>query len=200
MIRSESIKNLAIALAKFTGEVENPKNVATNPFFKSKYAPLNEVLNVVKPLLAKYGLSVIQTAFGNTIETGITTMLLHESGEFIESEPLIFKNEKATAQSAGSSITYARRYAISAILNISSEQDDDGAVASNTTTQNKPQQQINGLITEAQAKRLFAIAKGNLHILKGIAEKHGFKTSKDITVKSYEGIVKELEEAMKGAE
>ena len=58
MRTSESIKEIATALCKFQAEVKNPSNSAVNPFFKSKYAPLNEILNDVRPLLAKHGLSV----------------------------------------------------------------------------------------------------------------------------------------------
>ena len=126
MQKSESIKNLAVALSKFQSEVKNPKNTAKNPFYSSSYAPLQDVLNTVRPLLSKYGLSIIQSPSGDGQSISITTMLLHESGEWIEFEPLILKAEKLTPQGAGSAITYGRRYALSAVLGISSEDDDDG--------------------------------------------------------------------------
>lgn len=137
MIKSESIKELAGALSKFTGEVSNPKNTAKNPQFNSKYAPLEEILNVVRPLLAKQGLSVIQSTTGALEAVTITTILLHESGEFIETEPFILKGEQnarggtkvVNVQGAGSMITYIRRYQISALLGLASE-DDDGNHAS----------------------------------------------------------------------
>lgn len=139
MNKSESIANLAAALAKFQGEVQNPKNTADNPFFKSKYAPLNDVLNLVRPLLTQHGLSLLQSPSGDGSNIVVSTILMHESGEWIEPEPLILKADKATAQGAGSAITYARRYAVSAILGISSEDDDDGNHASDNKHQ--PQQQ-----------------------------------------------------------
>ena len=126
MRKSESIKNLAIALSKFQNEVKNPKNTADNPFYDSKYAPLQDVLNEVRPLLSKHGLSVIQSPSGDGQSVSITTLLLHESGEWIEFDPLVLKAQKITPQGAGSAITYGRRYALSAILGISSEDDDDG--------------------------------------------------------------------------
>lgn len=126
MQKSESIKNLAIALSKFQSEVENPKNTADNPFYRSKYAPLQDVLNTVRPLLSKHGLSVVQSPAGDGELISITTLLLHESGEWIEFDPLVLKAEKVTPQGAGSMITYGRRYALSAVLGISSEDDDDG--------------------------------------------------------------------------
>lgn len=130
MNKSESIKEIATALAKFQAEVENPKNTQDNPFFKSKYAPLNDILNLVRPLLTKQGLSVLQSPSGDGERITITTMLMHSSGEWIELDPLILKADKVTAQGAGSAITYGRRYAVSALLGISSEDDDDGNSAS----------------------------------------------------------------------
>lgn len=164
MNKSESIKNLAIALAKFQAEVKNPPNTANNPFFKSKYAPLSEVLNTTRPILSKHGLSVVQAPSGDGENIVVTTLLLHESGEWIESEPLILKADKPTAQGAGSAITYARRYALSAMLGISSEDDDDGNQAgkqdnekdrtnTNTKTEN------NNLATKSQLNLIYKLAK-----------------------------------------
>ena len=145
MNRSESIENLAKAFVKFQSEVTNPANTADNPFFKSKYAPLNEVLNLVRPILTKYGLSIIQSPSAQGDSVTVTTMILHESGEWIRLDPLTLKADKNTAQGIGSAITYARRYALSAALGISSEDDDDGNIASGNkqdykNRQAKPQQ------------------------------------------------------------
>ena len=126
MNRSESIAALAKALSQFQGEIKNPNNTADNPFFKSKYAPLNDILNLVRPILSKHGLSIVQAPTGDGEHIIIHTTLLHSSGEFMEFPPLTLRTDKATAQGAGSAITYGRRYAISAILGISSEDDDDG--------------------------------------------------------------------------
>lgn len=134
MRTSESIKNIALAMAKFQAEVKNPANTADNPFYHSKYAPLNDVLNLVRPLLTKQGLSVLQSPSGDGERISVTTLILHESGEWIESDSLTLKADKATAQGAGSAITYARRYALSAMLGISSEDDDDGNYASGTNS------------------------------------------------------------------
>lgn len=143
MNKSESIANLAGALAQFQSEISNPKNTANNPFFKSKYAPLNDVLNLVRPILSKHGLSIFQSPSGNGDNIIITTMLMHSSGEWIEADPLVLKADKATAQGAGSAITYGRRYATSAILGISSEDDDDGnhATGNDKEQKNKSKQE-----------------------------------------------------------
>jgi len=138
MKRSESIKEIAAALSKFQGEVTNPKNSAKNPQFNSKYAPLQDILSLTRPLLSKQGLSVIQSTTGDLENVTISTMLLHESGEFLETEDFILKGEQTArggakvlnVQGAGSMITYIRRYQISAILGLASEDDDDGNHAS----------------------------------------------------------------------
>lgn len=137
MKMSESIASIAGALSKFQAEIKNPANTANNPFFKSKYAPLSDILNLARPLLSKHGLSVVQMPSGDGENITVATLLLHESGEWIEACPLTLKADKITAQGAGSAITYGRRYAISALLGISSEDDDDGNGASEKKEQEK---------------------------------------------------------------
>lgn len=134
MNRSETIANLAMSLAKFQGEMTNPKNTANNPQFNSKYAPLQDILALARPLLSKQGLSLIQSTTGDLENVTISTMLIHESGEFLETEPFILKGEQTArgggkvvnVQGAGSMITYIRRYQVSAMLGVASEDDDDG--------------------------------------------------------------------------
>ena len=127
MTKSDSIKNLSAALAKAQAKLQNAKNTADNPFYKSKYAPLGEVLDLVRPVLAENGLAVIQYPSSDDGKTiSIHTMLVHESGEYIDFDPLSLTAEKITPQGAGAAITYGRRYSVSGIFNIASEDDDDG--------------------------------------------------------------------------
>ncbi|WP_130807670.1 ERF family protein [Senegalia massiliensis] len=201
MNKSESIKNLAIALSKFQAEITNPANTATNPFFKSKYAPLNDVLNNVRPILSKHGLSVVQAPAGDGENIVVTTLLIHESGEWIESEPLVLKADKPTAQGAGSAITYARRYALSAILGISSEDDDDGNNAepnknnTNTSSSNKKYD-----LNDKQIKRLFAIAYSvniDSNTVKEQVKKKFNKDVKELTKEEYDNVCKGYESLKK---
>lgn len=190
MTKSESIKNLAIALAKFQGEVSNPSNTATNPFFKSKYAPLETVLNTVRPILSKHGLSVVQapSTEGNNIT--IATTLIHESGEYMEFPPLSLKMDKVTAQGAGSAITYARRYAISAILGISSEDDDDGNIAEKQSESNKVGKdhqalKDNSLATDSQVGLIGKLMKDKNYSAESMVsyteKMYGKKSSQELT-------------------
>ena len=121
MNKSESIKELATALCAFQSEVEKIKKTATNPFFKSKYATLSDILDVIREPLASNGLSFVQFPSG---EYGLSTMLMHVSGEWL-SESYIMKPVKTDPQGAGSVITYQRRYALGAILGLNIDVDDD---------------------------------------------------------------------------
>lgn len=142
MNRSESIVKIASALAQFNGEVSKISKDAANPFHKNKYSTLDNIVDGVRPVLTKYGLSIMQIPsndeHGNVI---MKTLLLHESGEFLESEPLKMKPSKNDPQGIGSCITYARRYQISAFLSLNTGEDDDGNAASGQAPpdQKKPQ-------------------------------------------------------------
>ncbi len=204
MQKSDSIAELAKHLAMFQAEVTNPANSADNPFYKSKYAPLNEILNLVRPILTRYGLSVIQAPSGDGENINISTVLLHQSGEWIEFPPLVLKADKVTPQGAGSAITYGRRYALSAVLGISSEDDDDGNHASQPQQKKEkkqePKKDPNGeIISEAQAKRMYALSGGNKELGKAILAKYGDTSSRDVRKSEYDKICAEIEAAAKGA-
>lgn len=134
MKRSETQGEILKALAQFHKNIIQPKKDANNPFFKSKYVPLENVTEVIDKVAPEYGLAYAQEALTNADKgmVGVTTLLTHESGEWIEFEPLFLKADKQTAQGYGSAITYARRYALSSAFGIASETDDDG---NETTTQ-----------------------------------------------------------------
>ncbi|RTL05068.1 hypothetical protein EKK58_08960 [Candidatus Dependentiae bacterium] len=124
--KSESIKNLAEALATFQGTVANIAKKATNPFFKSKYATLADILNTIREPLKESGLSVAQFPTG---EDELTTVLMHTSGEYLMGASKM-KPAKNDPQGVGSAITYQRRYALSAVLGLNIDDDDDGNAAS----------------------------------------------------------------------
>lgn len=126
MIKSPEISKLAGALLKFQKDIEPVKKEADNPFYKSKYADLASIIDAIREPLAKQGLSFAQFPAG---ECGLTSILLHESGEFLE-ETFTMKPIDNKPQTAGSWITYMRRYALSAMLGLATEEDDDGNAAS----------------------------------------------------------------------
>jgi len=122
METSESIKNIAIALCKFQGEVEKIKKTEKNPFFKSSYANLSSILDIIREPLVKNELSYVQFPSG---EYGLTTMLMHSSGEWMKCT-YEMKPTKHDPQGQGSVITYQRRYTLGAILGLNIDEDDDG--------------------------------------------------------------------------
>lgn len=114
-------------MVKVQEEIQNPQNTATNPFFKSKYAPLPEILKMIRPLLSKNGIVLVQNT--GTWPDGspyVQTSLYHESGESIDSDKLTLKPDKSTPQGIGSAIAYGRRYQLTALLGIVGDADDDG--------------------------------------------------------------------------
>jgi len=130
MKTSETISNLAAALVAMQGETEHANYDKTNPHFKSKYASLAEVIDVIKAPLAKHGLSVLALP-GYQADVGylLTTRLIHASGEWIETE-MRLNPTKDDPQGLGSAITYMRRYTLPGIGLYASEEDDDGNAAS----------------------------------------------------------------------
>lgn len=125
---STTLNELLAALAKAQGQISNAKKDKKNPFFKSSYADLSSVWEACREPLSANGLSVIQTVEGNKEQMFLTTWLGHASGQFIKSRlPMLLT--KFDAQSQGSAITYARRYALSAMVGICADEDDDGEKA-----------------------------------------------------------------------
>ena len=138
MEKSQSLKNIAAALVLFHVKVESVKKDANNPFFKSKYASLSNILDVVNDPLNESGLTFCQFP---TDTNGLTTILMHaETGEYIQAtyEMTPTKNDP---QGRGSAITYQRRYALAAILGLNIDEDDDGNAASTPPT-NKTSQNV----------------------------------------------------------
>lgn len=139
--KSETIGKLAAALVKFNAEVKIIEKDATNPHFKNQYASLDTIINEVRPLLSKHGLSMMQFPGGDGEKFTLRSMLLHESGEWIESEPITMRPVKNDPQGIGSCSTYARRYSLSAMLSLNTGEDDDGNGATQPTTPVQSRQQ-----------------------------------------------------------
>ena len=134
MNKSESITNLVTALTAFQGKITAVKKDATNPFYKSRYATLDTIWEAIRKPLSENGLSVAQTM--GVMQDGksvLETTLYHTSGEWISGTQLV-NPVKDDPQSLGSAISYARRYSLSAILGLVSDDDDDA----NTATKPEP--------------------------------------------------------------
>ena len=130
MKHSESIALLAGALAKAQLQIEPASKNATNPHFRSHYADLASIWDACRGPLNTNGLSIVQfPCDGEVGRTGLCTMLLHSSGEFI-SEVVTTRSQKDDPQGLGSALTYLRRYALAAVVGVTATEDDDGNAAS----------------------------------------------------------------------
>jgi|694.fasta_scaffold94945_3 hypothetical protein len=125
MKKSESIEQIAKALITFHVKCDTIKKDAKNPFFKSTYASLTNILDAINEPLIECGLSISQFPTGTD---GLTTILMHQSGEYIAGE-YSMRPAKDDPQGRGSAITYQRRYAIASVLSLNIDEDDDGNAA-----------------------------------------------------------------------
>lgn len=125
-------KNLAAALAKAQAECQNVAMNRTNGHFKSRYADLSAVRDAIVPVFNKHGISIIQAPTTDDFSGfSLETRLLHSSGEeLVFNFPL--PSDVTKMHAVGSAISYARRYTLSALACIASEEDDDGNAATNT--------------------------------------------------------------------
>lgn len=126
MEMSENITELAIALIKVQGSIKGAEKGSDNPFYHSKYADLESCWEAAKEPLQVNGLAVTQLVgeFDSTGSQGLTTMLIHKSGQFI-SQYASIPLAKKDPHGAGSGITYLRRYGLASILGLL-QVDDDG--------------------------------------------------------------------------
>lgn len=132
MIKSDSIASLAKALAAAQAEITNPQknrevtvSTKTGGSYKFKYATLDGILDAVRPALTKNGLWFVQTLANGDGKYRLETTLMHESGDWVQSEQPLFVSD-ATNQAFGSALTYAKRYALTGMLGIAADEDDDG--------------------------------------------------------------------------
>lgn len=194
-MQSESVKELATALAKAQGEIKGAIKDSANPFFKSKYADLANVVEAIREPFAKNGLSYIQRVEpSDKEEIRVETVILHASGEWFGCGWLSLPVSKADAQGYGSAMTYARRYSLSAAAGVAPE-DDDGNAAAKAAPKNKNKA---GMEESVKADFLAAIESASTsEELQGIWKKAA-SVAKDAEDRSAHEILKEA--AMKRAE
>lgn len=132
MQTSESINEIAAALAKAQGEIQNPAKNRVNPHFKSKYADIADGLDVIRPTLSKHGIAIVQaTEWQDDGMVILRTRMVHSSGQFFESTYPVGRFVKH--QELGASLTYAKRQALFSIVGVAGDDDDDGNSATATT-------------------------------------------------------------------
>lgn len=119
------MKEISTAFVKAQSEMSNAVKGSKNPFFKSSYADLNSIREAVLPVLNNHGIAVLQPIVNIEGKNYVKTILLHETGESMESFTEIVYSKQNDAQAQGSGISYARRYGLQSFVCIGAE-DDDG--------------------------------------------------------------------------
>jgi hypothetical protein len=213
---------LAAAIVKVQAALENVTKDATNPHFRSQYASLPHILDTVRPVLAAHGLAIVQwPCSGDDGRIGIRTTILHESGESMEREFYV-RPQKDDPQGAGSALTYCRRYALAAVLNIGQDDDDGEAASKPASPRERPQPRAvpnetppppaprsGNVISDAQRKRIYAlaykaaeaaglkrdIAEGTV---RDVVERHGYGSSTEIERGDYDSVCSEIETLLRG--
>lgn len=140
MMQSESISDLAAALAKFQADMP-PVGKSARVKVKTKsggeyafnYAPLSAITDAIRPGLAANGLAYVQMVSDAERGVAIETVLMHQSGQWISGR--FTMPASGGPQEIGSAITYARRYALTAMLGIVADEDDDGNAAAGNSYQ-----------------------------------------------------------------
>lgn len=132
MNQTPEINELVAALAKAQGKMLPAVFNKQNSHFRQKYADFTSVMDACRAPLAENGLAVMQYCEDVGEKSKLVTMIAHTSGQWIKSYmPLIAK--EMTSQGLGSAISYAKRYSLSAMLGIVSDEDkdsdDDGEIA-----------------------------------------------------------------------
>jgi hypothetical protein len=133
VLTSDTINELTTALSKAQGEITGALKESANPFFKSRYADLASCWDACRGPLSKNGLAVFQAAETTNDGLVLTTTLAHGSGQWMRST-LGVNPKDDTPQSMGSALTYARRYALTAMVGIAQVDDDGNAASGRPTT------------------------------------------------------------------
>jgi len=123
MTTSESINELAGALAKAQAEMEGAKKDTVNPFFKSKYPDLASVREACNGPLTKHGIAVIQSPSAEGAVVSVVTLLVHSSGQWVRGVASCTAKDDSP-QSVGSATTYLRRYSLQSFAGVAPEDDD----------------------------------------------------------------------------
>lgn len=192
---SPSLGKIAEALSKAQASMKPAVFNRTNPHYKSKYADLTSVFDACRKPLGDNSIAVVQTTVPSSDGVTLKTMLIHSSGEWVSSE-LYLKPKDMSPQSVGSALTYARRYGISSLVGISSDEDDDSNAAQPEKPTSQPRTPSEAYLpkvkslSEAQLKRLFAIASSagwNTDSVKAYLKiTYGKETTKDLSQRQYE--------------
>ena len=184
-LQSEKLDEFFSALSKAQGELQAAKKDSFNPFFKSTYSSLPAVMESCKDVLAKNNLSIVQSVSILDGKNVLITTLGHASGQWMRSiSPIVVT--KNDAQGFGTGMSYARRYALAAIVGIVTDDDDDGESAVG-----RP----NPTLTDDQIQKIVDIIDGDQgldEMLSNWLEKEKIGKIENIKQKDFPRVVKAL--------
>lgn len=192
MRKSEDIAELTKALVKFQAEVKNPKlngsvkvQTSGGSSYSFKYATIGEIKEIIREPLSKNGL-----AYSQIVEEdgAVTTILMHESGQWVRGRAKLGNVEGKKAQEVGSLITYTKRYSLSAILGLVTEEDDDGNTYDGNSYKYKKKATAKGVgigIGEQEA------TSPQMELIKKLAGQHGFELKSSYTKKEASDLISE---------
>lgn len=212
MIFSESNQSISKALVSAWGSIETPKHntivtvkTKNGGTYEFSYTDLEGIFDALKGVYKENGIAVLQTPKtfvqeGNLM-LAVETMLLHESGEWVKSEPLSVVASN-NMQDLGGQITYMKRYSLSAISGISTEKDDDAnGVSGNQVEYKNRQSEAPRKLSEKQVNRLFAIATSKgvsaADVKKALMKDYKKTAVEDLTKQEYDELCARLEAAGK---
>ena len=155
MNHSSAINEIALALSKAQEAIQDAEKSSVNPFFKTTYADLGSVLNEIRAVFPKNGLALVQSPFtAENGNIGVTTMVVHSSGQWMSDSIDIPAQGKNLAQESGSVITYLRRYSASAFAGIA-QADSDANLGTSKASNTAPVVNLKGpLISKDQIEEI----------------------------------------------
>ena len=177
VLRSEDIGKLATALVAAQADVETAIKASTNPHYGSSYADLTSVLGVIKPALAAHGLAMVQyPGFEDGLVT-MTTILVHTTGQWLQSPLAAIPITKQDPHGATSGVTYLRRTCASSLMALIADDDDGNAAVgpapAKQTKPTKPTKQATKKPTAPESKKLLAERLSVLEAILEACEEHG---------------------------
>ena len=196
------MKNILMKLNKIQVELKAPKG-QFNKFGNYKYRNSEDILEALKPLLEKYKAAINITdeiiLIGDRYYVKATTTIYDiESGEGIETTAYAREDESKKGQDlsqlTGSTSSYARKYALNGLLAIDDTKDSD-TTNKHGKDENKQDKKTenNEFISQPQQKRLFAIAKSNAELVKGVIKNYGHESTSTIKKQEYQAICDDIE-------
>ena len=159
MLRSDQIDLVSKALVKAQAKIKHAVKDSVNPHFKSRYSDLASVMEAIREPFAENGLALLQPLSDAADGVKCTTIILHESGQFLGSE-MSMRPVRNDPQGLGSCATYLRRYMAQAAAAVASDDDDGNAASGRMTNGNQtPNTQTSAVATPAQSAVAQRLAK-----------------------------------------